>query len=114
MSESSDAPAADEPAPTESGPPAGFPIDPEDETPAAPPSVDAGTTRALARLLKASPFLDLHERAGNPTDHRFRGWLCFCLDLLLRLMVVGLLVLVISAIAWKTLAPLPDLFTDGP
>lgn len=98
----------DEAAPVESG--AGYPVT-DDDALAVTPQTDAGTTRALAKLLRASPFLDLHERAGNPTDHRFRGTVCFLLDLATRLVVVVLLLGVLAAIAWKTLAPLPDLWS---
>jgi hypothetical protein len=70
---------------------------------------DAGATGALAKLLRRTPFLDLHERAGSPTDHRLRGWLCFCLDLGVRIVVVLLILSIIGALAWKTLAPLPQL-----
>ena len=103
-----DPPEPDAGDPPDETKPAAYPPSSDDETPAVPPSADAGTTRALAALLKLTPFLDLH-RAANNEGHRFRGWLCFTLDLLLRLLVVGLLVCMIGAIAWKTLAPLPDL-----
>ncbi len=110
MSQSSppDGPS-DEPTPDEAVP-GRYPVAPDDE-PAVPQGADAGTTRALARLLKASPFLDLHERAGNPIDHRLRGGLCFALDFIVRLVAVALLLGVLMAIAWKTLAPLPDLWS---
>lgn len=73
------------------------------------PVGDAGTTGALAHLLRRTPFLDLHERAGSPADHRFRGWLCFSLDFVVRLLIVVLILGIIAAVAWKTLAPLPNI-----
>lgn len=95
----------DAPEPDESSP-AAFPTT-SDDTPSFPPTADAGATRALAAFLKLYPFLDLHDRAGANADHRVRGWVCFSLDLCLRLVVVVLIVAVILAIAWKTLAPFP-------
>ncbi|HEX7167545.1 MAG TPA: hypothetical protein VF230_11250 [Acidimicrobiales bacterium] len=92
------------------GEPASYPAD---DTAALPPGADSGATRALAGLLKLSPFLDLHDRAGTSEDHRFRAWVCFVLDGIVRFVVVALLLGVIVALAWKTLAPLPDFWQDG-
>lgn len=103
-SESGDAP--DEPAPDESHP-AAFPPSPDEPAPV-PVAADAGTTRALTELLRRHPFLDLHRAAGDVANHRFRGWICFTFDFLLTLIVVALLLAILAAIAWKTLAPLPD------
>ncbi len=87
--------------------PATLPVTPNE--PGAPPSLsgvaDGGSSNALARLLEKSPFTDLHERAGG--SHPFRGAVCFACDFLMRLCVVALLVAIIGAVAWKTLAPLP-------
>ena len=96
-----------EPEPDESSP-ASYPPDPND-TPALPVDTDAGATRALSALLKLSPFLDLHQKAGMTADHPVRERVCFFFDFLIRLVVVVILLAVIVAIAWKTLAPLPDL-----
>lgn len=69
---------------------------------------DGGTTRFLTRLVRMTPFLDLHDRARKgKKGSRARGVLCFALDCLIRLIVVGLLLAIIGAVAWKTLAPLP-------
>lgn len=93
---------------------------PDENNPAALPSTDAptfgpvgegGTAKALAKLLQQTPFLDFHERAGSPADHRLRGRVCFAIDFLLRLAVVGLLLAVIAAVAWRALAPLPALWS---
>lgn len=109
MSESSrPGDGSDEPAP-DAAHPAAYPPEPADRAPVVPASADAGTTRALAALLKLSPFLDLHSHAGNVEKHRLRGQVCFVLDLLVRLVVVALLLGVITAVAWKTLAPLPEI-----
>lgn len=95
------------PTPDEDAP-ANFPAD---DVPALPVESDAGATRALASLLKLSPFLDLDERASGESAWRRR--LCFALDLLVRLAVVVVLVGVIGAVAWKVLAPLPPLFNPA-
>lgn len=95
------------PTPDESHP-AAFPTTPTDMVGALPSTTDAGTTRALANLLRLSPFLDLYERVGNGKLDA-KGRVCFLLDLVVRLVVVGLLLGTILAVAWKTLAPLPPL-----
>lgn len=93
--------------------PATFPSTPEEPTgPALPPGSDGGGTRALAWLLGASPFTDLHRHAGG--EHPFREQLCFAVDFLLRLFVAALLLGIITAVAWKTLAPLQPLWLDQP
>lgn len=107
MSEPSDGAGADGPEPDEASP-ASYPPEPGD-APALPVTADAGATRALAKLLTLSPFLDLHDRAGHGVDHHLRSQLCFALDLVLRLVVVVVLLAILIAIAWKTLAPLPKL-----
>ncbi len=93
--------------------PAAFPTSPDEPAgPALPTGVDAGSTRALSWLLTASPFLDLHQKAGG--DHPKRGALCFLFDFLLRLLVVVLLLAIVTTVAWKTLAPLPPLWQVAP
>jgi hypothetical protein len=51
---------------------AAYPASPDDDVPAV-PAGDAGTTRALAALLKLTPFLDLMSGPGRPpvTDSEF-------------------------------------------
>jgi hypothetical protein len=86
--------------------PAAYPPDPgEAKAPELPTGVDSGSTRALSSLLKASPFLDLHEKAGG--KHPLRGGICFISDYLVRLTVLVLILGIIGCVAWKTLAPLP-------
>jgi hypothetical protein len=88
--------------------PAAYPPDDEDDGPLG-VAADGGTTQALTRLLKLSPCLDLHRRAGETQDHALRGHLCFALDLAIRILAYLLLLAILGAVAWKTLAPLPDL-----
>jgi hypothetical protein len=92
------------PEPDESVP-ASYPADPQE--PSLPPGTDAGATKALAGFLKLTPFLDLHQKAGGDAGHRFRGWLCFALEMVLRAVVIGLLLAIIVTVAWKTLTPIP-------
>lgn len=101
-------PEEPEPSPDESLP-ASYPATDDDDLPSLFPTGDGGTTRFLERLTRATPFLDLHERAGAVQDHVWRGRICFTLDLLVRLVVWVVMVSVVLAIAWKALAPLPDL-----
>jgi hypothetical protein len=91
------------PAPDERSP-AAFPAT---DAPALPAESDAGTSRALAAFLTITPFLDLHERAGDSDRHPHRARLCFTLDLLVRAAAIALLLAVIGAVAWKVIAPLP-------
>ncbi len=94
-----------DPTPDEDSP-ATFPVGPEDNrAPTLPVESDAGASQALTALLSLTPFLDLHDRARG--DSAWRGRLCFTLDLVLRLITVGLLIALIVAVAWKVLAPLP-------
>ncbi len=86
--------------------PANFPALPE-EAPRLSTGADAGATQALAGFLKLTPFIDLHQKAGDESGHRFRGWLCFTLDTLIRLVVIVLILAIIVTVAWKTLAPVP-------
>lgn len=81
--------------------PAGYPIAGDDAMPN-----DGGATRLLTGLMRASPFLDLDERAGG--DSRWRRRVCFTLDAIVRGVVVIALLGVIVGIAWKTLAPFPS------
>ena len=104
-----EAPDPDEPKPDEAHP-ASYPPTQEDEFPAA---TDGGGTRVLSRLLTRSPFLDLHKRAGNESAHPKREMLCFSLDLVVRIVAVVLILGIVIAVAWKTLAPLPDLSTPN-
>jgi hypothetical protein len=96
---------------SDSGPsedePAAFPADEDDKLAAAAAAMaqDAGTAHLLARLLRLSPFLDLHDRAGG--HHPWRSGICFFFDFLLRLAVVTALLAIVVGVAWKTLAPLP-------
>lgn len=90
--------------------PANYPPNPEDDLFRG-SGVDGGTTRILTRLLRASPCLDLDDRAGG--QHALRRRICFALDLIFRLVVWAVLLAVIAAVAWKTLAPLPDLWADS-
>src|SRR5687768_12913631 len=95
---------------------AGFPLDEDDpgRSPYLPPSADSGATRALASLMGLTPFLDLHKHfAKRTTANTDRSRLvCFTLDLLLRLTVVLLILFILAAFAWKTLAPLPEPWWD--
>lgn len=83
--------------------------------PAAPLAVTpgglGGATKSLGTILQATFFINLHvaalERMGDGKRHAFRAWLCFAVDLLLRLVVLVLLIAIALAVAWKTLAPLP-------
>lgn len=88
---------------------AGFPASDGDQTtPELATTSDAGATRALAILLRLTPCLDLHKRAGDVDRHPKRGMLCFALDLFIRCLAVLLLIAIVAAVAWKTLAPLPS------
>lgn len=98
--------AHDTPEPDENTP-ASYPAAVEDQTAGLPAEIDAGTTRALSRLLTATPFIDLHHKAGG--DSAWRRRLCFTLDLLFRLAVYVLLLGIIALVAWKVLAPVPPL-----
>ena len=99
-------PSLSTPTPDENHP-AAYPPDPaDDKPPELPPSVDSGGTRALYSLLRATPFLDLHKKAGG--KHPVRGWVCFASDFLVRLIVLILMIGIIGAVVWKTLAPLPE------
>lgn len=94
-----------EPAPNPDVP-ASYPTDDDDEF-ELPAGADGGTTRLLARLLRVSPFLALDERAGG--HHPRRRMICFTFDFLLRGLIYLILLAIIVAVAWKTLAPLPEL-----
>jgi hypothetical protein len=96
-------PTAQDPTPDEQSP-AAYPAT---DSPALGADADAGTTRALAAFLTITPFLDLHERAGHPEQHRGRARLCFALDLVVRAAAIALLLGLIAAVAWKVIAPLP-------
>jgi hypothetical protein len=92
---------------------AAYPADAsEPRGPAVPTSQDGGATSLLARFLTLTPFLDLHERAlkigGRATDHRLRGTFCFFCDVIVRVVVVTLILGIAVGVAWKTLAPLPE------
>lgn len=89
--------------------PAYFPID---DAPPWASSTDGGTTRALSQFLTISPCLDLYQRSGS--SHRGLFGLCFALDLLIRLGATALIIAILGAVAWKTLAPLPDLWGADP
>lgn len=93
----------DTPVPDENHP-AGYPASPEEDA-ALPSNMDAGTTRALTRLLRLSPFLSLHRAYGG--DLKWRRRLCFTLDCIVRAVVVSLILAILFAVAWKTLIPLP-------
>jgi hypothetical protein len=88
--------------------PANFPLD---EDPPWANSTDGGTTRALSQFLTISPCLDLYQRSGS--NHRWLFALCFALDLVIRLGATILIITILGAVAWKTLAPLPDLWDTG-
>lgn len=90
----------------ETPPPASYPVDDDDDDGFVLPG-DGGSTRVLNRLLRASPFLDLHDRAGG--DHPFRENICFAVDALIRLVVWLVLIGIVVAVAWKALAPLPSI-----
>ena len=79
-----------------------YPID-ED----GPHGAAGGTTTMLFRFLQRTPFLDLHERAGDPEAHPWRRRLCFAADFCLHAIAATLLLGIIAALAYKTLAPLP-------
>lgn len=87
-----------------------YPLDADTDTDAAasalPASADAGGTRLLARFLKLTPFLDLHDRAGG--NHRLRLWVCFIADFLVRACAIALIFAIVVCVVWKTLAPLPQ------
>jgi hypothetical protein len=87
---------------------------PDEKNPAAfadedpiPPSADGGTTRTLLSLLSRHPFWSLYVTTHGIQKLPVRAWACFVLDVLFRLAVVTILLGVIAAVAWKTLAPLP-------
>jgi hypothetical protein len=92
--------------------PAVYPASTDEKTAPLPAAADGGTTRTLSWLLTTAPFTSLHQRAGEPDKHRWRGWICFVTDYLLRLAVVVLLLAIVAAVAWKTLVPLPNLRPD--
>lgn len=72
-----------------------------------PPAQDAGATRALTRFIKTStPFRDLYA-ASDKQNKAFRGWLCFYLDLAVRLIAVLILLGIVAGVAWKAIGPLP-------
>lgn len=91
--------------------------EPRTDTPAAYPAQDdddgkaidlpgtGGTLRALFNLLSRSPFIDLHERAGEPGKHKMRGFVCFLLDFLVTLITTALILGIVAVVAWKTLSP---------
>ena len=83
---------------------AAYPADPAE--PAAPPA-SAGASTALARLLRRTPFPDLHDRAQTAEVRGLTWWVCFILDLLVRVVTVAVLIGVLAGVAWKTLAPFP-------
>lgn len=87
--------------------PAAYPPTPGEDDPRLPPSTDAGSTGALARLLRQTYFLNLYGAFSR--EHRGLHYFCFAIDFLIRLVVVSLLVAIIAVVAWKTLAPLPPL-----
>jgi hypothetical protein len=68
--------------------------------------VTGGSARALARLLTATPFLDLCDRAKGGT---YLKAICITLDMVVRAVVLSLLLGILGAVAWKTLAPLPHI-----
>ncbi|HEU5151577.1 MAG TPA: hypothetical protein VFU19_13825 [Iamia sp.] len=100
----------DGPEDDESGPgpdpsaPASFPLDDSPSWAA----TDGGTTRALSQFLTISPCLDLYQRSGS--SHRVLFGVCFALDLVIRLGATVLILAILAAVAWKTLAPLPVLW----
>jgi hypothetical protein len=98
---------------------------PVDATPTDPPPsvADGGASGALAILQRRTPFLDLFcsvavrvSPDGPPavriaTMRRAHPWLfglCWMSDFLIRAVVTLLLIGVLAAVAWKTLAPLPE------
>lgn len=74
-----------------------------------------GSARALSRLLKTHPFMDVYDRVARDTKDRNTKALralkvaCATLDILFRLTAHLLLLAIIAAVAWKTLAPFPSL-----
>lgn len=93
--------------------PATFPAtDSGDASRGLPRGSDAGATDFLAKFLTLTPFLDLHERALKVSggEHAKRGGICFFSDFLVRTVVVVLILGLVVFVAWKALAPLPDLF----
>jgi hypothetical protein len=89
------------PEPSEADP-AGF----ADDDDAIPESADGGTAQTLIKLLSRHPFTSLYEKtAGQKLG--LRGRICFLLDVIFVAIVVALLLGIIAAVAWKTLAPLP-------
>lgn len=95
--------------------PSTYPLGDDDDTsrgvrPPMPQHSDGGTSRLLAWLLGLSPFIDLHHKALAKTGgkHPWREGICVTLDCAFRVMVLALLLAIIGAVAWKTLAPLPS------
>jgi hypothetical protein len=90
---------------------------PDEEEPAGFPAGDeisgeaGGAANTLMRLLSRHPFMALYEIAASKVRRdNARGFLlfvCVCGDLLFTLVVVALLLAIIGAVVYKTLAPLP-------
>jgi hypothetical protein len=86
-----------------------FPAGKEDD---APPDGAGGATGQLWKLLTQHPFLDLYDRHAKSVLTT-RGKWCFAAEFVLRLVVLLILLAIIVAVAWKTLAPLPHLWSSG-
>jgi hypothetical protein len=82
--------------------PASFP-----STDEIPTSTDGGTTGTLLNILSRHPFLGIYEKTADRGDLGTRGRVCFALEVILTIVVLALVLAIIAAVAWKTLAPLP-------
>lgn len=92
--------------------PAAYPPDPGEQSGAGlASSQDAGATNLLARLLTRTWFLDLHKKALeiDGGTHKVRAWACFMADFAFRALILFAILVIVFGVAWRALAPLPDL-----
>jgi hypothetical protein len=100
----------------------GSPPEPDEDNPAAyggdDEVSDGGATRTLLALLSRHPFYSLFRavegalrNGGKPRAVLL--FACVSLDLLFTLLVVALILGITFALAWKTLAPLPNLHSPS-
>jgi hypothetical protein len=110
VTDEAESPGADEAAPDlDEAEPARYSDDEEDSIKT---GADGGASQTLMALLSRHPFSSLYQATGGNKDHLdVRGWVCFILDLMFVLVVVSLLLGIIAAVAWKTLAPVPTFWT---
>jgi hypothetical protein len=72
-----------------------------------------GSGRLLAKLLTSTPFMDLHDRVTAKGSLTLFKFICAALELMVRIVVVSLLIGIAACVAWKTLAPLPHIFSPS-